>query len=122
MNRILRFIWFFIRRQAQVRFLLGLKRKSVAAYLRAVQITRQLVILGILGFVVLQSVVIAGFAALVTGVWLLDFEPETKLTILFCVFVAMFTLPLLVLSQLLSEKRWYRASGAEKLVEDLQAK
>lgn len=122
MNWIVKILWMIIRNRAKARLMLSMRRQGVIAYLRTLQLTRKLIALALLSFFFLQSIVLAGVGALVTGVWLLDLDPQAKLMTLFCVFTALFLFPIAGLIWLLSESLWYRVSGAKKLVEDLQSK
>jgi len=122
LNWIVKILWMIIRNRAKARLMLSMRRQGVIAYLRTLQLTRKLIALALLSFFFLQSIVLAGVGALVTGVWLLDLDPQAKLMTLFCVFTALFLFPIAGLIWLLSESLWYRVSGAKKLVEDLQSK
>ena len=57
---------------------------------------------------------------MLTGFWLWDHEFAAKVEILFWLFTGLFALPTIVLIFALSEPIRYRASGAKKIVEDLE--
>lgn len=95
------------------------KRKGVIAYLHALQGTRRAVVIALAAFFIFHGILLAGFGALVTGMMLLNLEQRTMLEILFSIFLAMFLLPLLALMWAMSERLWYKASGAEKMVEEV---
>jgi hypothetical protein len=96
------------------------KRKGVIAYLRTLQGTRRFVILCLAAFLVLQIMIFSGFGALVTGFLLWDYDFAAKIEILFGVFIGFFALPFIALLIIFSERFWYKASGAERLVESLR--
>lgn len=95
------------------------KRKGVVAYLHALQGTRRAVLIALAAFFVFHGILLAGFGALVTGMMLLDLERRTMLEVLFGVFMVMFLLPVLALMFGMSERLWYKVSGAEKMVEEV---
>lgn len=115
-------LWYFIKRRAKARLLWKVQRQALKIYLQTLQVTRKLIIVALLCFFVLQGIVIAGVGALVTGVWMLEMDPQTKLQILFFTFLSMLIVPIVLLCWFLSEGFWYRISGAEKLVESLRTK
>lgn len=96
------------------------KRKSVIAYLRALQGSRRFVLVGLAGFVFLQIMILAGFGALVTGFLLWDYDFSAKIEILFGVFAGLFAFPFIALLIVFSERFWYKISGAESLVDNLR--
>lgn len=61
---------------------------------------------------------VLGFVgAVVSGIWLLPVEDNTvRLWILFSTFSAFFLIPFIALLVLLSEKTWFKASGADELL------
>jgi hypothetical protein len=117
----LRFIWrlvlMLIRHQAKLRLLTEVKKKGAIAYLRAVNGSRRFLIGALVAFILLQFMVLAGFGALITGFMLWEADHALKLQILFGVFVGLFSVPALFLSFLFSERLWYKASGAEKIID-----
>lgn len=121
MNGILRFLLIAFGHHAKLRLLSQAKRTGTLAYLRVLQATRRILAGSLAAFFVLQFMVLSFAGALVTGVWLLDLDTQLKLQILFGVFCAGFGLPFLALAIGLSERVWYKASGAQKIVEDLRS-
>lgn len=95
------------------------KRKGVAAYLRVLQGSRLLIVGALLGFIMLQVMVLAGFSALITAFLLIDYDWHTKLEILLGFSLVLFLGPMALLMWVLSERAWYRHSGAAKMVDDL---
>ncbi|HMN68848.1 MAG TPA: hypothetical protein PKC28_09955 [Bdellovibrionales bacterium] len=120
MNWIAQFILTFFVGRVKARFMSEAKRRGVVLYLRALNGTRRGIILALLGAILLQAMVLAGFGMMITGVLLLDYDFVLRLEILFGIFVGMFTLPALVLTVVLSERAWYKASGAERMIDDLR--
>ena len=119
MSWLWRLAWFLFKGYAQKQALSRAKRKGVIFYLKFLNGTRHALILTLIGILVLQVIVLAGIGALVTGVWLLDLDTNTKLWILFGTFSTIFLLPVLGAAFALNERVWYKATGANKLVEDL---
>ena len=95
------------------------KRKGVAVYLRVLQGTRRMIIAALLLFFFLQVIVLAGAGAVVTGLWLWDYDPHLKMQIAFGICLGMFLLPVLLLMVGLSQRLWYKYSGAAKMVDEL---
>lgn len=106
--------FFFVRTSART-----LQRKGVLVYLKTLQAVRKGAAGSIAVFLVLQSMMIALVGAITTGVFLTVDDPRTRLWILFGLFLALFLVPLIGLIVLFSEKLWYQASGAEKMVKEL---
>src|SRR5882757_2399603 len=84
------------------------KRAGVLAYLKAMEGSREVLIIALLLFFVFHFIVLAGAGALVTGIWLLDVEPQTKLLVLFASFATLFFIPLIILCVALSSRGWYK--------------
>lgn len=120
MHFIWRLLLSLIRHQAKLRFLAEAKKTGTIAYLRAVNGSRRFLIGALAAFLLLQFMVLAGFGALVTGFMLWEADQTLKLQILFAIFVGLFGIPALLLAFLFSERLWYKASGAEKLVNALR--
>lgn len=98
----------------------SIRKKGVLAYLRALQVLRASLAGSIALFFFLQLMLVGFVGTIVVGVFLIPQELETRLWILFGVFGVFFLLPLCILLFAFSEKVWYRMSGAEKMVADLQ--
>lgn len=92
-----------------------IRARGIIFYLRTVQTTRWILIASILAFLALQTMLIAGFGMLITGFWLWNHEFATKVEILFWIFTGAFSVPLLLLVFLLSERLWLKISGAKDL-------
>lgn len=96
------------------------KRQGVLAYLRVLQGSRRVILAVLFVFAIFQLMLLSFVGALVSGVWLLDLPAATKFEILFVLFATLFGVPALGLAILMSERVWFKASGARKMVEDLQ--
>lgn len=96
-----------------------LRKKGVLVYLRTLQALRKGLAGSIFLFLFLQLMLFGFIGTIVIGVFLLPQETETKLWILFGVFGAFFALPFISLLVLFSERVWYKLSGAEQMVADL---
>jgi hypothetical protein len=122
MSGLMRLAWMILGPLLKRRAIKHAKRRGVMAYLQVLQTGRRVTLSALAAFVILQCMILAGFGALVTGVLLLELDPRNKLQILFGIFAGGFLLPALALAVLLSERTWYKASGAKKMVEDLLKK
>lgn len=119
MSLLLRIVWLIIGHRAKLKMVTEAKRHGVIAYLKLLQGSRYALIgLLVVGFV-LQLMILSFIGVLVTGVWLLELETQTKLFVLFGVFASLFFIPAALLAYVLSERVWYKASGAEKVVDSL---
>lgn len=109
------------RQYAKKRIFTEAKRQGVIVYLRILRVTRLMLLAAMASFIFLQVMIIGLFGALVTGFYLWDHDFQAKMEILFGVFLGTFLLPALILIIGFSERFWYKASGAQKLVEELAA-
>jgi hypothetical protein len=98
----------------------SIRKKGVLAYLRALQVLRKSLAGSVLLFVFLQLMVVGFIGSIVVGVFLIPQDLEVRLWILFGVFGFFFLLPFVILLFVFSERTWYKLSGAEKMVADLQ--
>jgi hypothetical protein len=93
-----------------------LKIEAAIAYLKALKGVRRFIIVAMLLFF---SVVVLGCGFLLIPVALLLFMPwdsQTKAIVGICIGAAYVLVPIIVISVLLSEKRWVKWSGIEKLI------
>ncbi len=93
-----------------------LKIEAAVAYLKVLKGTRRFVIVTMLLFF---FVVVLGCGFLLIPIALLLFmpwAPETKAIVGICFGAAYVVIPIIVISMLLSEKRWVRWSGVGKLI------
>ncbi len=118
MNWILRIGWTLLKQYLMGRAVQKAKRRGVIAYIQALDGIRRALIFAFIGFLFLQTIMLAGVGALVSGVMLLDYDLHFKLQILFATFLAIFLIPILLISIALSQRVWYRVSGAEKMVNE----
>jgi hypothetical protein len=116
---IWRLLWFIAGHQLKGGVVRRARRFGVLAYLRALEGSRKVLIVALIAFFALNTIMLAGAGALVSGVYLLNVEPQTKLTILFATCATLFFLPLIVIAIALSGRVWYKISGAKRMVEDL---
>lgn len=120
MNWIFRFLFMIIGAQVKKSVVHEAKRKGVVAYLRVLQGSRLFFVVCLAAFLILQAMMISFFGLLVTGLLLWDHDFAAKIEILFYIFLALFSVPFLVLIVITSERFWYKMSGAARLVDDLQ--
>jgi 4-amino-4-deoxy-L-arabinose transferase-like glycosyltransferase len=93
-----------------------LKIEAAIAYLKVLKGTRRFVIVAMLLFF---FVVVLGCGFLLVPIALLLFMPwanETKAIVGICIGAAYVVIPVIVISILLSEKRWVKMSGVGKLL------
>ena len=115
MNWLLRLVWLMWGQHMLVR---EAKRRTLAVYLRALRAGRLSVMAFFAVFLILQLMMLSAVGALVTAVYLWDHEFQAKIEILFYIFTGTFAVPAFLLTILLSERLWFRLSGARKLMDD----
>jgi len=107
----------WLRRQRD-RTILRIKIEGVRFYLKALRATR----LSVIGFVMVLftlQLMAFGFALMLgAGIYLSPLPEETKLWIAFGVGSTLFVVPFVLLAIFLSERLWYEASGARKMVDE----
>lgn len=107
--------------RAKIRALRKVKAKGIRVYLQVLQAVRRSAMVAIAALIILQLIGV-GFAIMVAaGMFLLPLEFVQKMWILFGIGSVMFFVPVIALCYLLSQKLWYKASGAEQMVNDLIA-
>lgn len=121
MNWILRLAWILFKDRIRSRALNKVKRKGVIAYIRTLQGTRRLLLIAFGGFLLMQTIMLGAVGALVTAFLLWNYEYAMKLEILFGVFLGIFLVPFGLILFFLSERFWFKFSGAEKMLEELRA-
>lgn len=122
MNWLWRLIFFVIGQRAKLRLLREAKRQGVIAYLRLLQGTRRVLVVALAAFLIVQLMLISFVGTVVCAVWLWDTDLQLKLQVLCGIFATLFTLPFIGLLVLFNERLWYQASGAQKMVENIQRK
>ena len=93
------------------------QKKGVLAYLKALQALRRGVAGSILVFIFLQTLVIGLIGVSVVTVFLVTEDHRTRLWILLGAFSLLLIVPAFGIGFLMSERTWFRLSGAEQLVE-----
>ena len=120
MSWLWKILFFFAGEYLKGQAVMRAKRKGVVAYIHALQGVRFTVMGLIAAFFIFHGILFAGFGALITGMMLLDLEQRKMLQILFGVFLTMFLIPTVLIAVGLSERLWYKASGARKMVDNLR--
>lgn len=117
---IWRLIWMFWLEQESRRALKRAKGRGLLLYLKTLNVSRQALVIVLLATVCLHLFLICFVGALVTGVLLFKADSQAALQILFGAFTAVTVLGLLSATYLLSQRLWYRLSGAKRLMDDLK--
>lgn len=120
MKFLVKLFWLLVGESVKKQFLKTVKKKGVLAYLRTLQVSRHLLIAMFLIFLFLQIMVMAFIGALVTGFLIWDQDFQFKMHVLFWIFTGAFILPAIALAVLLSERLWFKLSGAERMMRDLE--
>lgn len=95
------------------------RRQGTLVFLKALEGAR-LTLTGLIALFVILQLLSTGFLVMVSaGLWLLPLEFEIKLWIMLGLGSCLFFVPFLALTYFLSGKFWYRASGADQMVNDL---
>jgi hypothetical protein len=113
------FIFILLRSFVYKKAAKSIQKKGLLIYLKSLQVFRKTLAGSVLLFLFLQLMLVGFVGSLVAAIFLLPQDMETKLWILLGVFFTLFILPLISLLIVFSEKFWFRASGAEKMVSDL---
>ena len=121
MSWIVKLLWLLYGQKVKLNFVHQAKRQGVVAYMRVLQGSRRVIIVTFVGIVLMQTVMLAGFGALVTAFMLWNHDFDGKIEILFYLFLGLFVIPLTLVAWLLSERTWYRVSGAKKIVDEVLA-
>lgn len=121
MKPLLNLLFFFIQNFLIKKFFKEAKTKGLLVYLNALQLARKSLLASFFIFTFLQLMIWGFIGAVISGILLLPQDLETKIVILFGVCLGLFFIPLCILIYILSEKVWYKASGAEKIVESTKA-
>jgi len=95
------------------------KKKAVLIYLKTLQAIRRSILLAVLVFCFIQLMVLGFLGAVITAIWLLPQDTNTKLFVLLGFFAFLFIIPFIALCFMLSERLWFRFSGAEKLIKEV---
>ena len=108
--------------QAERQAIRKAKIQGLKTYLKVLQGVR-LSAIGVLSVLMVVHILTLGLLVMVGAlIWLAPWEPETKLWVLFGVGASLFFLPVLTLGVALSERVWYRASGAQAMVDEVLEK
>lgn len=91
-----------------------LKHRGMLAYLKALQGLRRGIMGVILFACILQLMVIGFIGMFVTSVFLFDLDFATRTLILFIGFSIFALVPFALLVVMLSERMWFKASGAQE--------
>lgn len=95
------------------------KHERVLAYIRFLRVMRKGSALYLLALFFLHALVLGFFGSSVIVVLLATEDSRTRLWALLAIFVTAVLVSLGVLAYLLSERVWFKASGAEKQVQSI---
>lgn len=95
------------------------KHETVLAYVRFLRVMRKGSALYLLALFFLQALVVGFFGSSVIIVLLATEDPRTRLWALLAIFVTALLVSLGGIAYLLSERVWFKASGAEKHVKSV---
>lgn len=121
MNWLWRLVFLWLREQAKRGFLREARRQGVLIYLRVLHTARHGLMAAVAVLLFFQLMIMTLCGAVVSALWLWDTDPQTRLMVLFGICSALFTLSVAALTALFSQKLWYKASGAQDMVENLRA-
>jgi hypothetical protein len=96
----------------------SLKKQKALLYLKSLQAARKGIIFAVIVFCLLQSIVLGLFGTMITLIFLYPEDDHLKILVMLGFLLVMFLFPLFVLIYLLSDRRWYKISGAEKILND----
>ena len=100
-------------------FFSQVRKKAVLAYLKTLKAVRQSLLAAVLIIISLQLMVIGFVGAIISAVFLNpDLDIQTKLWVLFSVFLLILIVPGVGLALFFSERTWLKISGAEKLLSE----
>lgn len=97
-----------------------LTSRGLVIYLKTVEKIRTAAIGLIAFFVILQAMTIGFFLTVATAVYLLPWAVEDKVLVILGLGATLFLLPLIGLIVFLSSRVWYKASGAEKALNEIK--
>lgn len=116
----LRKIFSYFLSQMAYQYAVGhVKKKAILIYLKTLQAMRRSLMVAVVAFCFLQVMIFGFLGSVVTAVWLLPQDIDTKLYILLGFFAFMFVIPFIAICFFLSERMWFRLSGAEKLLKEV---
>jgi hypothetical protein len=107
-----------------IRFFMGqvgakiMRRKLLLIYMRALQAARRSLLAAFVIYFILQLMILGFLGAVVSGLWILPLDESTRLYSIFGFCAALFILPAIGLAFAFSERFWFEASGAKKLMDD----
>jgi hypothetical protein len=120
LNWLVQLVLMYIGQRAKLRVVREVKRHGVLAYLKVVQGSRRALLGVLLALFVFQLMMTALVGTLVCGVLILDLDFQLKMQILFGGFAALFLIPAITLVVVFSERFWFKASGAERLMREVR--
>ena len=92
------------------------KKKAVLIYLKTLQAVRRSLVAAILIICFLQLMIFGFLGLVLTVIWILPADLNTKIYILLGFFSFIFFVPLMAVCFFLSERLWFRKSGAENFI------
>ena len=116
MSFVTKVLFYFLQSFLYAKAVTRVREKGILVYLKTLQVVRRSLIGAIAVFFVLQLMALGFIGTVLVGVFLCPTDTETKLWILFGVFGTMFVLASGLLAVLLSDRVWYKVSGAREMM------
>ncbi len=119
---IIQFVLTLVLNSAQKKLVRRARAQGVLVYLRALRLVR-LSLVGLIALIAfLQLMILSFFGLVALFIYQAPLESDVKIWLGFGLLGAGVFLPLLLIAFFLSEKLWFRASGAKGMVDALTAK
>jgi hypothetical protein len=101
------------------RTIIEAKKTGFLIYIKTLQVARKSLAGALLVFVLLQFLVSGFFGAVISIIFLLPNDLETKLYLLLILCTGIFAMTLLGFIYVMSERVWYKAAKVDALLEEL---
>ncbi len=120
MSWISKIIYYFLKTAALKSAVDSAKKNGILIYLKVLKVARQSLLGAFLVIVAVQTMVLGFFGTVLTLVFLAPLEHQERLYLVLAICGILFLAPLVVFLMAFSEKRWLTASGAIKMMEELE--
>lgn len=121
MSKASKFFSFFFKQITYQYAIKRVQKKMLLIYLKTLRSMRTSLLVAFAAFFILQLMCMGFVGASVTAIWLYPTaDLDSKLYLFLCFFIALFLVPALGLVILFSDRFWFRLSGAQKMMTDLE--